>query len=106
MKYILPEKLLDCQKKNILPDSGGLQSPSSYAYGYVMSSVWLGMLVMRRNWCLRVWSLVSPPVCCAVVKVRGARGGSALLLRLGPPLLESEPSQWTVTKHTVFTNWC
>ena len=31
-----------------------------------------------------------------VVKVRGVRGGSAPLLRLGPPLLESEPS----------TNWC
>ena len=28
----------------------------------------------------------------SVVKVRGARGGSAPLLRLGPPLLESEPS--------------
>ena len=28
----------------------------------------------------------------AVVKVRGARGGSAPLLRIWPPLLESEPS--------------
>jgi len=46
------------------------------------------------------------PQSSAVVKGRGARGGSAPLLRLGPPLLESEPSQWTVTKHTVFTNWC
>ena len=64
VKYTLPEKLLDCQKKIILPDSGGLQPPSSHAYGYVMASVWLGTLVMRRNWCLRVWSLVSLPVCC------------------------------------------
>ena len=36
VKYVLPEKLLDCPKKIILPDFGGLQPlppvPSSYAY--------------------------------------------------------------------------
>ena len=33
----LPEKLLDCPPKIILPNSGGLQPPSSYAYVSIRS---------------------------------------------------------------------
>jgi len=63
VKYILPEKLLDCQKKNYFARLWGAAVPQ-------LIRLWLrygqcvGMLVIRRNWCLRVWSLVSLPVCC------------------------------------------